>query len=92
MLASMPSWMLDEWIDFDRAEPIDLRYRVDLNAGIVAAMLANVFGSRRKTYRPEAFMPKFKRPVKKRKAEDLYQEFRAWAQFLGADHPKDKVQ
>lgn len=82
--------MLTEWQAFDGIEPIDSRWRGDLNAGILASIMANLWGKRSgsEPYKPRDFMPNFEPPQPKT-AEEIYQSFRMWALMSGAG---DKTQ
>lgn len=64
LLDSMSGRELAEWMAFYQVEPFG-DVRGDLQAGIVASTLANVYRDRKKKpkpYNPEEFMPKFERP------------------------------
>lgn len=45
-----------EWLAYEKLNPIG-EQRADLRAGIIASVVASVFG--RKTYKPADFMPDF---------------------------------
>ncbi len=86
MLASIPMRLFNEWQAFDRLEPISLGWRGDVQAGVVASLLANIYRDPRRKpepFRPEDFMPKFEEP-KAQEPEDIYKIFRSWAILAGA--------
>jgi hypothetical protein len=87
MLAMMPSSLFTQWMAFDRLEPISLGYRGDMQSGIVAKTIANIYRDprrRREPFRAEEFMPKYDLPVYKPEPKSVYQKIRDWAVIYGA--------
>lgn len=86
MLAGIPAALLAEWTAFDKVEPISLGYRGDVQAGIVASLLANVYrdpSKKAEPYTPEDFIPSFRR-AERRNPRDMWKEIRSWAILNGA--------
>jgi hypothetical protein len=81
LLARTSSRELTEWMAFERVTgPLDSRHRADINAGIVAATVANANGAKA-TAKPSDFMPEW---FKRRKtAQELWQEVMAVNTALG---------
>jgi hypothetical protein len=80
----MPARMLTEWRAFDGLEPISAGWRGDVQAGIVASTLANIYRDRgREAFEVSDFMPRFEERPRKR-AEDLYAMLKTWAVLNGA--------
>lgn len=63
MLGRVSSAELTEWAAYETLSgPLDVRHRVDVAGGIVAATVANANRAKRaRTYRPEDFMPEWGR-------------------------------
>lgn len=53
-----------QWKAWDRIEPFG-EAREDLRHGIRSALMANLWGGKRKQYKPEDFIPKFERKQRK---------------------------
>lgn len=88
MMARMSSSQFTAWLAFDQLEPISLGYRGDVQAGVVAATIANVYRDPRRRsdpYRPADFMPRWGEPERaaRRDPRQLYAQFRAWALAAG---------
>jgi len=79
----MPLSELHEWMWFDGRSPIgDLRG--DIQAGTIAAMVANVNLKRgAKAYSATDFIPKYG-PSKPQAPEDLEAKLMSWASAIGA--------
>jgi len=70
-----------EWMAYDRIDPFGAK-RGDLQAGIVASTLVNLFSKNGKAT-PDNFLLKFERRVR-RNAQDIYSMVKTWALALGA--------
>ncbi|MCB0073270.1 MAG: DUF4035 domain-containing protein [Caldilineaceae bacterium] len=80
LLDSMSGRELAEWMAFYQVEPFG-DVRGDLQAGIVASTLANVYRDRKKKpkpYKPEEFMPKFERPKRAPRWGDVQRHMMRW--------------
>jgi hypothetical protein len=84
LLLRISSRELSEWMAYYRLEPFG-QVRGDLQAGIVASVMANAWGEKRaKSLRPTDFvlqmdeesLEEVKEPVE---AKTLYERFRSWA-------------
>lgn len=75
LLQETSSRELSEWMAFDRVEPIGDRRR-DLQAGIVASVMANAYRDRKKRpkpYSPTDFIPDYwQQPVEQSWEQQLY--------------------
>ena len=76
LLARISSRELTEWMAYERVTgPLDSRLRGDISAGIIAATVANSFGSKKKL-KPSDFLPRW---FKRRKTPD-----EIWAEVVKA--------
>lgn len=72
MLANMSSRELTEWMAYERVTgPLDMRLRGEINAGIIAATVANANGAKRTAKPGDFLITWFKR---KRTVEELWAE------------------
>lgn len=71
LLQRVDSLELAEWVAFNSIDPIDGRWRGDLQAGIVASTIANCNRTKTsKTYSPLDFMPMHDKQVVEPQTED----------------------
>jgi hypothetical protein len=86
MLAQMPAGLMAEWMAFDMVEPVSLGYRGDVQAGIIASLIANVnrdVKKRKEAYRVEDFMPEWGSSgenAQEPSPEDVWAKVKAWAE------------
>ena len=90
MLTRMPAALLAEWMAFNQVEPVSLGYRGDVQAGIVASLIANVnrdVKSRKEPYEAEDFMPRYGEPTPgpslkggETRPEDVWAKVKMWAE------------
>lgn len=83
----MSSREFAEWMAFYDLEPFG-EEQADLRAGIVASTVANVHRDRKKrskAYKPEDFMPKFKRAGKRERTpwQDQLKVIEMWNAAMG---------
>jgi len=71
LLERIDSRELAEWIAFNAIEPVDNRFRGDLQAGIIASTLANCHRSRAThSFTPIDFMPMYDKEVPKQQTKE----------------------
>jgi hypothetical protein len=81
MLQSIPAPLFVEWQAFDLIEPISLGWRGDMQAGIIASLLANIYrdpDKKAEPFEPADFIPHFE-PAQPQDPEEIYAIFRSWA-------------
>jgi hypothetical protein len=86
LLQRISSRELSEWMAYYRLEPFGDE-RGDLQAGIVASAVYNVYRDPRKTdpFEPRDFLLEFAEPEEEEKpSEQVYGMFRSWAILMGA--------
>lgn len=84
-MAQLTARELDEWMAYYMLEPFG-ETRHDLQAGIVASTVVNLFGDRKgKPLNPGDFVL-FQDAVEKKpkEAKEIYNQFRSWAMSLQA--------
>ena len=81
----MSSNELNDWMAYAQIEPFGLE-RGDLQAGIVAATVANVNRDRhrQRAFKPGDFMPDFEKPRAKKTGEQIFQVLRLHAEAHNA--------
>ena len=93
MLSQMPSRLLTEWVAYDQIDPIGLE-RGDLQAGIIAAVVAEVNRDRKRRSRPfhpVDFMPFHEKgPGKEMTPDEILQKVVAINQALGGKDLRKK--
>jgi hypothetical protein len=86
MLSVIPYRIWRDWIDYYGIEPFG-EERADMRAGIVAATIANCLARKKgkPAFRPDQFMPKFEKPVKKepKTADQLFEKVKALNKMFG---------